>query len=246
MGHVKWKGSNKRTSLAEVPWGVHIGMHDTVTKRALKDRLRLPVILVHIAAYRALLRSVRGVLILGDNAGLAKPRQQPIHPFGQILVTKIQLLHHYLRRVVYLLNTVEHPVDLVLQVIPQLSNPAVIPWAAHRQSLPLPVCSKQGDAVVVIQEPAHKIPAKQVPFVGSHCRDQTDVYAYFAGRRQASNSARGLPLSAAAGPSPASDGSPGSRGKPSGGSQQHCLAGVCECSTILRVFLKALYRITYF
>jgi len=54
-----------------------------------------------------------------------------------------------------------------------------------------------------------------------------------SGSRQASNSARGLPLSTAAGPSPAMDGWPGSRGNPSGGSQQHCLAGVCECSTIL-------------
>jgi len=53
-----------------------------------------------------------------------------------------------------------------------------------------------------------------------------------SGSRRASNSARGLPLSAAAGPSPAMDGWPGSRGKPSGGSQQHCSAGVCECSTI--------------
>ena len=54
-----------------------------------------------------------------------------------------------------------------------------------------------------------------------------------SGSRQASNPARGLPLSTAAGPSPAMDGSPGSRGKPSGGSQQHCSAGVCECSIIL-------------
>ncbi len=29
---------------------------------------------------------------------------------------------------------------------------------------------------------------------------------------------------------------PGSRGKPSGGSQQHCSAGVCECFTMLEPF----------
>ena len=57
-----------------------------------------------------------------------------------------------------------------------------------------------------------------------------------SGSRQASNSARGIPLSIAAGPSPAMDGSPGSRGNPSGGSQQHCSAGVCECITILKPF----------
>ena len=54
--------------------------------------------------------------------------------------------------------------------------------------------------------------------------------------RQASNSARGLPLSIVAGPSPAMDGSPGSRGIPSGGSQQRCSAGVCECITIFVPF----------
>ena len=32
MGHVKWKWGRKRTSLHEVPWGVHIRMYDTVTK----------------------------------------------------------------------------------------------------------------------------------------------------------------------------------------------------------------------
>ena len=57
-----------------------------------------------------------------------------------------------------------------------------------------------------------------------------------SGSRQASNSARGVPLSTAAGPSPAMDGSPGSRGNPSGGSQQHCSAGVCGCSTIFEPF----------
>ena len=57
-----------------------------------------------------------------------------------------------------------------------------------------------------------------------------------SGSRQASNSARGVPLSTAAGPSPAMDGSPGSRGNPSGGSQQHCSAGVCECFTMLELF----------
>ena len=57
-----------------------------------------------------------------------------------------------------------------------------------------------------------------------------------SGSRQASNSARGIPLSIAAGPSPAMDGSPGSRGNPSGGSQQHCSAGVCGCSTIFEPF----------
>ncbi len=40
-----------------------------------------------------------------------------------------------------------------------------------------------------------------------------------SGSRQSSNPARGVPLSTAAGPTPATDGSPGSRGKPSGGSQ---------------------------
>jgi hypothetical protein len=57
-----------------------------------------------------------------------------------------------------------------------------------------------------------------------------------SGSRQASDSARGIPLSIAAGPSPAMDGSPGSRGNPSGGSQQHCSAGVCGCSTIFKPF----------
>jgi len=57
-----------------------------------------------------------------------------------------------------------------------------------------------------------------------------------SGSRQASNSARGVPLSTAAGPSPDMDGSPGSRGNPSGGSQQHCSAGVCECISILEPF----------
>jgi len=57
-----------------------------------------------------------------------------------------------------------------------------------------------------------------------------------SGSRQASDSARGIPLSIAAGPSPAMDGSPGSRGNPSGGSQQHCSAGVCGCSTIFEPF----------
>jgi IS605 OrfB family transposase len=57
-----------------------------------------------------------------------------------------------------------------------------------------------------------------------------------SGSRQSSNPARGIPLSIAAGPSPAMDGSPGSRGNPSGGSQQHCSAGECGCSTILRPF----------
>jgi IS605 OrfB family transposase len=57
-----------------------------------------------------------------------------------------------------------------------------------------------------------------------------------SGSRQASNSATGVPLSTAAGPSPDMDGSPGSRGNPSGGSQQHCSAGVCECISILEPF----------
>ena len=57
-----------------------------------------------------------------------------------------------------------------------------------------------------------------------------------SGSRQASDSARGIPLSIAAGPSPAMDGSLGSRGNPSGGSQQHCSAGVCGCSTIFEPF----------
>ena len=57
-----------------------------------------------------------------------------------------------------------------------------------------------------------------------------------SGSRQASNSARGKPLSTPAGPSPVVDGSPGSREKYSGGSQQHCSAGVCECITILEPF----------
>jgi IS605 OrfB family transposase len=57
-----------------------------------------------------------------------------------------------------------------------------------------------------------------------------------SGSWQSSSPARGIPLSTAAGPSPAMDGSPGSRGNTSSGSQQHCSAGICECITILRPF----------
>ena len=48
--------------------------------------------------------------------------------------------------------------------------------------------------------------------------------------RQAINSTRGVPLSTVAGPSP------------SGGSQQHCSAGVCECFTMLAPFEGSIYK----
>ncbi len=55
-----------------------------------------------------------------------------------------------------------------------------------------------------------------------------------SGSRQASTPIRGRPLSKAAGPTPVLDGSPDSRGKPSGGSQQHCSAG--DCVTVIVPF----------
>ena len=54
-------------------------------------------------------------------------------------------------------------------------------------------------------------------FIASTCKESTEAWSEW-------------------GVSPGMDGSPGSRGNPSGGSQQHCSAGVCACSTIFEPF----------
>lgn len=79
-------------------------MQNTMAKLALKNRLWLPVLFIHISTCRALLAAVSGILIfghnaeffhcrkLGDDIALTKPHQHPVHSFWQPWLSKIECL----------------------------------------------------------------------------------------------------------------------------------------------------------